>query len=159
MPDEINLNDLDAMLKGLKRELKSTNDLRDPIINKLAKTIEHMEIDFENDKGTILEQKLNLIEKFDKLLGSRDTNELNAAKMMLQKKTTESAVNMQEQAVAMLKAIAPGSVLKIGNFAGGEAPSDEEIENRINNTKGLTPIGDDEMHLDEIPGMSAEVTE
>jgi len=145
-----NEEDLNVVIGNLRNKFKIIDAYRDPIITKMMNTIDKMEIDFEEDRPSMIEAKLDLLTKFDDYLKSKENNALNSVKVAMQKRVDDASVNYQEQTVALLRNIAPSAVINSANtFQSEEAPSDEDIEKRIGETKNLTPITEDEMDMSE----------
>lgn len=145
-----NPDDLNAMLDNMRIKLDATNALRDPIINKLYATVEKINIDFENDRPSVIEQKLSVITKLDDLLKSKESTEVTKVKMSMQKRVDDANVDLKQQAVEIIKNIAPSAVItgQNGFNASGEL-EEEVIENRIEKD-GLIPIREQEMDMGDL---------
>lgn len=148
--DVKNIDDLNVMLDNMRLKLDASNALRDPVIDKLYATVQGINIDFENDRPSVIEQKLSVITKFDDLLKSRESTEVTKVKMSMQKRVDDANVDLKQQAVEIIKNIAPSAVItgQTGFNASGEL-EDSVIESRIEK-EGLIPIREQEMDMGDL---------
>lgn len=145
-----NPDDLNAMLEQMRVKLDSSNALRDPIIQKLAKTVEGINIDFENDRPSVIEQKLAVISKLDDMLKSSEATEVTKVKMSMQKRVDDASVDLKQQAVEIIKNLAPSAVITgQQGFIATEEPDEALIEKKIEQA-GLIPIKEQEMDMGEL---------
>ena len=144
-----NQDDLNVMLSNLRNKMDQSNALRDPIINKLYKIVEGINIDWEADKSSVVEQKLAAITKLDDLLKSKENAEVTKVKMSMQKRVDDASVDFKQQAIEVIKNIAPSAILSDSGFIATEIPEEEAIETLMK-SKGLIAITDDEMAMTDL---------
>lgn len=115
MADEENKSQLDVMLANFADKLNKNDLLRDPIIAKLAQTVDNITIDFENDSPRSIEVKLATISQLEALIKAKNDTATTIVNTTMKKKETESNINFKAASIAIIKQINPRTIMSEGD--------------------------------------------
>lgn len=139
---------LDVALEQLQDKFKSTEDIRQLLINKLTSTVNQMSIDPNNDAPRMQEVKLATIKTLDDLLKSVESSAVTNAKVQMQKRSDENSDANSKLVIEMLRNID----VSLGHNTGSGVAIPNNIGDAIKNACEQTkhPISEDELTVPEV---------
>jgi hypothetical protein len=139
---------LDVALEQLQDKFRSTDDIRQILINKLTSTVNQMSIDPNNDAPRMQEVKLATIKTLDDLLKSAESSAVTNAKVQMQKRSDENSEASSKLVIEMLKNINVAIGHNTGTGVAIPTNMGDAIKNACEQTKH--PISEDELTVPEV---------
>ena len=155
MSDNKNNNSpLDEIFLSLTEKYNENENIRNSVSKKLQEAIASVDFNPAGKKSTTILAELDLIKTLDNVLNNSTANQINIAKLLLQRKESENNENAQAAVVEMLKNIQQLHLATakdiISNKENIENVVKEAYENTNSSISYEKEISEDELTLPEV---------